>query len=470
VEAYEDPENEDLYLTEQIDALIKQIDVAYVARETRLVLEHLRDKDIAFFAASAGSFLQWKNRMRRKNPNLSPEATGVPALIRYLLKAPASTNFKNYRDHVKALEKLRAHATRFLKKHPEDQHYAQMRQDLATQIPLLAAQLRESLPSLLNQAIAAPWSPEEKLSIIEDIELLFANHWKDPEILWTGWRKILRENGNPVSGVYHEKGRNLNEDVLGTVEKTVDDWAERMIESMEEFAQKLYQSILDMLSLTRTNLNICTSTPELKDAAVEALDGMSEDMQATYDTFLDNLKGVLDENHLRFTTEMDIECPIAQIMKPSYERALDTRFATGGRGVYNRQRKVLKTPMLKPKKHYFKLNKKEKRIEPLLDTLKDKIMTRRRELWHETCTEFIDDAIAHLDEFSQTTKDLLMDANFMSESHQKARAELQKLLVAFDDSLEEVQDEFNDLEPQPPAKKVKIEVTEKAAYTELRYA
>jgi hypothetical protein len=87
----------------------------------------------------------------------------------------------------------------------------------------LTAQLRESLPSLLDQAIAAPWSPEEKLTIIEDIELLFANHWKDPEILWTGWRKILRENGNPVSGVYHEKGRNLNEDVLSTVEKFVDD-------------------------------------------------------------------------------------------------------------------------------------------------------------------------------------------------------------------------------------------------------
>ncbi|KAH5207201.1 hypothetical protein HBI62_235800 [Parastagonospora nodorum] len=456
---FEDDDIDDESEPENFDNLLQEIFAAYVQRETRLVEEHIRGKDVAFFAASAISALGWKNRSRKEDPLLKPEDTGIPAIVRHFLRAPADTNLRNYHDHVtRVLPAWRARASRVLTKHTEDEHYATMRKDLATKIPHLATQLRERVPNLLEQIISTPWTSKDETSIFDKIKELFDKLWKHPEIMYQTWWKMLRENGIPVSGLYVD--RNLNEDILPAIEPHIDEWADEMKESTEGLAQVLSELIKDLLAATERDIEICTSTPELKEAVVEALEEVEGEIQSLYDSFLASLNSSLDENHLRFTTEMDIECPIADAMKPSYERALDHRFVRGGRGIYKRQRKVLKDSMLKPKRHYVRLDKNEPKVQPLLDTLKEKLMARQHELWTENCRTFINNVVEQLEDFSQTTKDLLTDADFMKKEYQDARAELKKLLEQFDDSLDEVQAEFANLGTDDATKKIKVNSTQ----------
>lgn len=77
--------------------------------------------------------------------------------------------------------------------------------------------------------------------------------------------------------------------------------------------------------LADIQLLICTSfaVPDLMEATAEALEGLTTGTEAAHATFLENLQYSLKDNHLRFTTEMDVECPIAATMKPSYESALN---------------------------------------------------------------------------------------------------------------------------------------------------
>jgi hypothetical protein len=163
-EQVEDEDNEDLSLQGKFDDLIKEINVAYVQRESRLAKEHLQTKGAAFFAVSAMCFLEWRNRLRRKDPLLDPEASGIPAIVRKFLSVPASTNLKKYDNYVhRVLPAFRARCARILKEHTEDQRYFQMRKDFAAQIPKLRAQLEMTVPETVKQAIAVPWFQHDEI-------------------------------------------------------------------------------------------------------------------------------------------------------------------------------------------------------------------------------------------------------------------------------------------------------------------
>jgi hypothetical protein len=441
---------------DRLDDLIKDVNRAYVKRESRLVMEHLQSRGATFFAASATSYLEWRDRMRRRDPSLDPEASGIPAIIRHFLSVPASTNLSKYHDHVhRVLPAFRARCGRVLKKHTEDQNYAKMRKDFAMQIPTLATQLQKIVPETVEKAVALPWSKHDESGIIKSIKSLFTKKWKYPLIFFSGWHKMLRENGIPVDGVY--AGRNLNEEILGTVERPIEEWSEGMTDNAKTIAQAMYKPVQDILQAVATNLQTCTATPELTEAATEALEETSEEIEMAYNTLLEHLQHSLDDTHLRFTTEIDIECPIAQTMKPSYERALDSKFVLSGKGLYNRQRKVLQDSMLKPKRHYTRLNRGEERLKPLIQIISEKLVNCQNEVWKGDCMTFISDTTHHLEKLSKTMEDLLTDAAFMKEDHRKAREGLKRLLGFFDEKLEEVQNEFVNVEPQPRGKKVKVE-------------
>jgi 6-pyruvoyl-tetrahydropterin synthase len=454
----EDEDNEDLSLQDQLDDLVKEANLAYVTRESRRAREQLQSKGAAFFAASAKSWLEWRDRMRKKDPLLDPEASGIPRITRHFLEIPASTNLKKYHDHVhRVLPAFRARCARVLKKHTEDQQYAKMRKHFAAQIPKVTTELEMALPEIVKQAIVEPWSEHDGKEIKKGIKSLFEEKWKHPDILVHGWGKILRENGIPVDGAY--LGRNLNEEILETVQTYIDGWSDESTDRAENLAKAIYQPVQDVLKTVEVDLQTCRATPELTDATTEALEEKAEEIKAAYDRLLGKLHDSLDDTHLRFTTEIDIECPIAQTMKPSYKRASDPDFVSSGRGIYNRQRKVLQDSMLRPKRHYIRLAREE-RIKPLVHTLKEKLVSSQIEVWNQDCMSFVRDTTELLEEFSQTTKDLLMDAAFMKEEHRKAREELKRMLVVFDERLEEVQNEFVNLGPPTPTKKVKVEIEE----------
>jgi hypothetical protein len=455
----EDNDSERCYLKDELDLLFKESTLAYIEYETRLVKEQMQDKGIAIYSASAQSYLEWMNRMREDDPVLDPASSGIPAIIRFFLGVPAATNLRNYRDHVtKALPAWRKRAARVLQKHTEDEQYAKMRQDLARNIPLLRNQLEQAVDLQLRQTIVEPWNDCKKVEIAEGIKGLFETEWLHPHIKYNGFAKMLKENGIPVNGKYF--GRNLNEDVLSPLEPPINDWAEMMEQRAETLASSVRQPIQEFLNTNRACIDTCTAEPLLKDAAAEALEDTRNSIESAYDTFLEGVQSSLDENHLRYTTEMDVKCPIARAMKPSYQRAMEPRFTGTGKGIYNRQRKFLSESMLTPSYHYPKLRREEARIKPLIDDLKEQLVSRQRDLWKSDCMKFIAEAIGHLEGFSQTTEELLMEEDFMSEAYKEAREVLRKLLIQFDRNLAEIRAEFDELESQHSAKKVKVEEPE----------
>tara|TARA_R110002003_G_scaffold42_3_gene3100 strand:- start:28814 stop:30469 length:1656 start_codon:yes stop_codon:yes gene_type:complete len=455
----EDNDSERCYLKDELDLLFKESTLAYIEYETRLVKEQMQDKGIAIYSASAQSYLEWMNRMREDDPVLDPASSGIPAIIRFFLGVPAATNLRNYRDHVtKVLPAWRKRAARVIQKHTEDKQYAKMRQDLARNIPLLRNQLEQAVDLQLQHAIVEPWNDCGKPKIAEGIKDLFETQWVHPHIKYNGFAKMLQENGIPVNGKYF--GRNLNEDVLGPVAPPINDWADTMKQRAETLAISVNQPVQEFLDTIRACIDTCTAEPLLKDAAVEALKYTRDDIESAYGTFLERAQRSLDENHLRYTTEMDVECPIARAMKPRYQRAREPRFTGTGKGIYNRQRKFLSESMLKPSYHYPKLSRDEERIKPLIDDLKEQLVNRQRDLWKSDCMKFIQEAIEHLEVFSGTTEELLMDEEFMSEAYKEAREVLGKLLVQFDRNLAEIRAEFDELESQHPAKKIKVEESE----------
>jgi hypothetical protein len=445
-------------LSERAEAMLKEGTRAYVEYEKRLVQEHMRDRRITIFSASAKSHLTWQNPMRREDPLLDPVSCGIVIIIRHLLGVPASTNLQNFEDHItKILPAWRKHAGRVLQRHMEDKQYAKMRQDLTETIPRLRHRLEQAVNVRLPQVISQPWNVCEEPAIIEGIKDLLKKEWKHPKILYNGFTRILKENGIPVSGTYF--GRNLNEEVLGPLQPAIDDWARRMMKTAEDLAKNVSQPVLDLLNIIRECIETCTAGPLLKEATAEALQDTMSGFETIYNTYLDKLRSSVNENRLRHTTEMDIKCPIAQAMRPSYERALDPQFVLAGKGVYERQRKVLGDSMLRPSQHYPRLSKEE-HLKPLVHSLKEQIVSRQTELWKADSAVFITDAIELLESFSQATGDLLTNEEFMTEKYKEAREVLKTLLFQFDRSLLEIRAEFDEIESQHPAKKVKVEEPE----------
>jgi hypothetical protein len=147
-----------------------------------------------------------------------------------------------------------------------------MRKAFAAQIPTLISQLKQAVPGTVEQAISLPWSEHDESKITEGIETLFTKNWVHPKIYVWRFDKMLRENGIPVDGVYAERNRNLNEDILGTLESHIDDWAEGMTSGAETIARAIYKPVENILEAVKMDLRACTATPKLMEAVTEALE------------------------------------------------------------------------------------------------------------------------------------------------------------------------------------------------------
>jgi hypothetical protein len=180
----------------------------------------------------------------------------------------------------------------------------------------------------------------------------------------------------------------LNDEILGSIRFCIDSWFDKMTIGADNIAGALYQPVWDILEAVKTDLQACTATPELAGAAIEALEEMTEEIEVASTDLVEKLHSSLDDTHLRFTTEIDIECPIAQTMKPSYRHASDPKFISSGKGLFKRQRKVLRDSMLKPSRHYNQLDPGEERIKALFDTLQEQLVSRQNEVWKKDCLSF----------------------------------------------------------------------------------
>ncbi|KAI4708037.1 hypothetical protein J4E89_007156 [Alternaria sp. Ai002NY15] len=460
---YEEGDADDNVISDMLDELLREATIAYIKYETANVQRQMQPKGIKVFSVSALAYISSRSRIQKDTPILDDDTAGIYALRHFLATLSAATNYRNFYDHVhETLPSFRRQAERPLEKHIEDKSYAKMRRDLKAQIQPLRNNLKNLADSPLHSLVGKPWSQNEEQSIISGIQQLVQNSWVHPLIYYPGFAKMLAENGKPVSGKY--KGYNMNYELLGTMKRFLDNWYNNLNASTVEFAMSLYRVLQKLLQETRSAITQSSAHPALKLRATEELALVERRVQAAYDMLLASLRVSLGETHLRFTTEIDIYCPIATAMKASYDLASDRNMVGAGPGIYNRQRQALQNSIIgNPTYGNYGYGPPGEALRPLLKNIEEKLQAQQRDAWKTDCDAFVTSAVELIEGFSNTAEQLLMNSSYVTEEHKQARGELRKLLNDFDISLEDVQSRFVGGEEEHTEKKIKREETEDEA-------
>ncbi|KAF1912969.1 hypothetical protein BDU57DRAFT_597438 [Ampelomyces quisqualis] len=418
---------------------------AYVQYETKLIQEDLEKRNIKSFSVSAEKHMELIEADDMDTlPLMSMDACGIAALRRFLYELPASSNYRSYTDHVfKKLPRLEVLAGLVFEVHVEDKSYAAMRQDLRQKVPILKFNLESLISRQMATFISAPWVSKNLGSVYEDMRHL-GEAWQQ-NYRWRGFEKMLREGGKPTNGRYEE--HNLNDEICIKYRMHMDEWYRKMKPKTRQIALSLDSTVQDAVVGIAARIIQSSADIRLKVRAVEALVYTTGQVQAAHDTLVLELDTSLRENYLHFTSEEDIQCPVAMEMAPVYTCA---QGVTQGRGVYRRScAKVLSSIL--PEKDY----PHRQPAIPLLENIKTQVVERQKALWKMHCTTFTTSVFASLDLFSRTSEQLLQNAAYATQEHKKARAELREVLSEFRIRLKHLQSYFDVTEEESLGKKIK---------------
>ncbi|OAL47612.1 hypothetical protein IQ07DRAFT_122991 [Pyrenochaeta sp. DS3sAY3a] len=447
----------DTTLERQREDLLKKITAAFVKHQTDCVQERLLTRGIKVLPASAKVYWQL-NGFRRKQCNMDMATTGIESIRRFLSRVGATANYNGYHDHVfQVLPALRRQAYRYLESHKEDQTFAAVRQKLENDIPALQQNLQDILSAQIRRKRAWPWSREEEQFIVNDIKDIAENSWVYPTIHFNGFKKMLKENGIPVSGKYY--GRNLNDEILQTMNEYLEKWHTTMIPRGDALAKKLIAPVHTFLQNITTAISETSAHTDLKNRAGEELEFALAEVDERFEALISELHNTLRKTYLHFTTEIDIGCPIAKWMMPVYRRASNYSVVGSGRGLYMRMRKKLLDSIIEVPLH----NPRDRRLQgrvyhPLLVNHGGALVAQQRLQWQQKGDKFISTVIELILGFSRTAEELLESSNYMAAEQQEAQTELKSLLVQFDKSHKKIKKRFEVAHPDGSNKKIKLEV------------
>lgn len=280
------------------------------------------------------------------------------------------------------------------------------------------------------------------------IQGLLYNTWIHPHIYYSGFAKMLRENGLPVNGKYY--GRNMNADLLGTMKTYHDKWYNTMDTKVRVFALGLHRVVQTLLQETFSTIEHSFAHLALKRRATEELTIVQNRIETIYGTLVTSLHVSLGETHLKFTTEIDIYCPIAMEMKICYGRTQDRSLVGEKHGMYIRQRMVLQQSIIDPPVQVSR---------PLLEKIEDKMMSQQREVWKSKFEDYITHVLEQMDDFSSVTEQLLMNPSYATAEHKQARGESRESLTKFDISLKDIKERFEEAKTEHDEKKIRREET-----------
>ena len=88
----------------------------------------MQAKGVEVLSVSVRQYALCIDPLQDEESNISPEATGIPALRRYLFRLPAQTNYRALHHQVfETLPDLVVQIKRILEKYSNDEDYARMR-------------------------------------------------------------------------------------------------------------------------------------------------------------------------------------------------------------------------------------------------------------------------------------------------------------------------------------------------------
>lgn len=423
---------------------------AHVKYETQLGQEDLEKRNVKSFSVSAETHME-RAEVEDFDTALvmSIDTRGIVAPGRFLYELPASSNYRRYTNHVfNILPRLEDLAGLVFEVHVEDNGYATMRHDLQQKIPILKKNLEDLITTQLSSLIVEPWNSKELDVVHDDVQTL-GEVWR-VKYFWKGFEKMLRDRRKPTNRIYRD--HNLKDEIATKYRAQVEKWHRKMKPKSRELKQCPDNTVQLMLSGIRDSMDQPSADSGLKGRAADALLHATGQIQIATLTFLQELFACLRENVLHFTTEEDIECPVAAEMAPVYSLA---QAIQQGTGAYQRTRAKVPSLILPEKEYPYR--------QPgtlLLENNRNQIVERQKALWKTHCTTYTTSVIASLDLFSRTSEHLLKNASYQTEKHEKARAELRQVLTQFKIQLKNLQSHFEDTQDEHIDKRVKREPSE----------
>jgi hypothetical protein len=411
--------------------ILKEARRALIEREATIVELQMQAKNVEVLSVSARQYMLCVDPLQDEEPKISPEATGIPALRRYLFSLPAQTNYRALRHHVfDTLPDLTVQITRILEKFSKDEDYNSMRRYLAEQSTKLRDIIQSLARSLPEKHVTNPWTANDKHTIIAELKSIIQS-MVQPAVYYSTFLKMLRENGIPCSG--KAKGRNLNHEVLLTMNGFIETWNVRMMTRTENLAAALEAPLGILLKNVKDSIGSLSGNPDLRQAADDALERTSRRLAIVYGKLTAALASTLRENYLHFTTETNVYCPFALELKPVYQVTIQQGTSQPGKGSYGR----LRTHLSQAITHEPDWNS-----NVLTDRMEAKIIKGQVDAWSRCCDDFVKEVIALLEEFEQNTQELLDDGAHTIPEFRQAQKQLEAMLPQFNQKLQRVQGQF----------------------------
>jgi hypothetical protein len=149
------------------------------------------------------------------------------------------------------------------------------------------------------------------------------------------------------------------------------------------------------------------------------------------------LTSTLRENYLHFTTEINIECPFAQELKPVYQNTFQQQ---GGNGAYARKRNYLSQAIT---------YESSRTTATFVERMEAQIIKRQVDAWSQCCDNFVKEVIALLEEYERITQELLDNEAHTSPEFSHAQEQLRAALPLFEQRLQLLQEQFSEAKMNP---------------------
>lgn len=423
--------------------LIKEAQLAHMKREANHVREQMIAKGVRVFSVSAGQYMNWKDPHRLEDPLCEPEATGIISLRRHLLTLPAEANHRGFSDHLfEVLPDIDDQVERILAKFEGDDSYSTFNAHLMQKVSELDLHLNELAETEPRSLISPLWTYTEEQDIIEKFEAT-AEAWKHPNVHYSSFKKMLRENGIPVSG--KAKGKNFNDEILEQYKQHLGQWNRATLSKANALAEDLDDPIQALLNDIQYRFDQTPTDPHLKQSANEALRKSVQRINTAQGALIARLTSSVSDNYLHFSTENDIHCPIAREMKDVYLRV--------GQMVRPRKKKLY---MCQREELIFAVTQSTDEQQSIISAMQDHIIERQTKMWQETCKTFATEVSQLLKSFTRITQNLLARDDHKSAEYVEVREKLSKHIPEFQRALLEIQTRFPAVEAHREIKRARF--------------
>jgi hypothetical protein len=394
----------------------------------------MRKKGIEIISTSAKQYQLCKSKKPEEEPKLNLDATGIPALRMAILLMPITANLRTLHSHIfETLPDIVDRIKHLQVKFFDEDGYARMRNSLADEVPVLQELLATMSDTLVRERLVQPpVAPKleqtitRKMKDVVDIYRIGSMHFQT-------FAKVLRDHGIPVRG--KALGKNLNQEIHQPMEPYVQTWKEHVLPRANEIANELTALVHSLLGNIDDRLSASSGDPLLKQSALTELENTMGRIENAIEVLKTTLLDGVQDTTFTYTTETNIYSPVARIMKPIYQQTLFQRQVHQGGPVYLPMRYYL-----------YKATVSSEVSVPVLSKFKDSLQSYQINLWKKACEEFSLQALTHINDFAQVTKNLVDREFYATPEHESFRAQLNEVMPEFEKSLAAIQTQFSKIE------------------------